>query len=102
MAEAITGSEKLSSGARMRMSKPLIIILTLIIAIPVVWFSVFRSTAGVPVSCDAQYDALVKQAKAQLSSGDRTATINSLIAARNKLRDCETPSAKDVAPIFRN
>ncbi len=64
----------------MRMSKPLIIILTLIIAIPLVWFSVFRSTAGVPLSCDAQYDALVKQAKAQLGNGDRTASINTLIA----------------------
>jgi hypothetical protein len=102
MAEAISGPDKLTSRSRMRLSKRLLIILTLTLAIPVVWFSVFRSAAQSPVTCEAQYDTLVKQAKTELTAGDRTAAINSLIAARNKLRDCETPTAKDVAPIFRN
>jgi hypothetical protein len=102
MNEAITGSEKLNPRGRMTLSKRLLVVLALAFAIPVVWFSLFRAAAGSPVTCEAQYDALVKQAKVELTAGDRTAAINSLIAARSKLRDCETPTAKDVAPIFRN
>lgn len=102
MAEAITGREKLGSRTRTPVSKRLLIVLVLTLAIPVVWLSVFRSSASPTTACDAQYDALVKQAKAELTNGDRTAAINSLIAARNKLRDCQTPTAKDVAPMWRN
>jgi hypothetical protein len=102
MAEAITGNQKLGSRSRMPLSKRLVIILVLALAIPVVWLSVFRSSASPTTACDDQYDTLVKQAKAELTNGDRTAAINSLIAARNKLRDCQTPTAKDVAPMWRN
>jgi hypothetical protein len=102
MAEAITGTEKLGSSKRMTVSKRSLIILVLVFTIPVIWFSVFRSTASPTVACDEQYDGLVKQAKAELINGDRTAAINSLMAARSKLRDCQTPTAKDVAPMFRN
>jgi hypothetical protein len=100
MAEAITSTAKLD--ARSSMSKRLLIILVLALALPALWFSVFRTAASPTVTCDAQYDSLVKQAKAELINGDRTAAINSLIAARNKLRDCQTPTAKDVAPMWRN
>ena len=102
MAQQMTGPEKLSLGSRMAPSKWLLIILTLALAVPVIWLTGFRSAAEAPVTCDAQYNALVKQAKADLINGDRTAAINSLIAARNKLRDCQTPTAKDVAPVWRN
>ena len=88
--------------SRMMPSKRLLIILTLALAVPVVWFTAFRSAAQAPLTCEAQYSALVKQAKADLINGDRTAAINSLIAARNKLRDCQPPTAKDVAPIWPN
>jgi hypothetical protein len=83
-------------------SKRLLIVLALALAVPIVWLSGFRSAAQTPVACDVQYDALVKQAKEELINGDRTAAINSLIAARAKLRDCETPTAKEVAPIWSN
>ena len=102
MAEAITGLEKPGSGSRMTRSKWLLIVVALTCAVPVLWFTAFRSAAEAPLTCDAQYEALVKQAKAELTNGNRTGAINSLLAARNKLRDCETPSAKDVAPIWRN
>jgi hypothetical protein len=102
MAEAITGTEKLGAPGRMASSKRLIVILVLSLAIPVVWFTVFRSTASPAATCDSQYDALVQQAKAELTNGNRTAAINFLIAARNKLRDCQTPTAKDVAPMWGN
>lgn len=102
MADAITGNEKLGARSGMTVSKRLLIILVLTLAIPVVWLSVFRSAASPTTACDTQYDGLVKQAKAELTNGDRTAAINSLIAARNKLRDCQTPTAKDVAPMWRN
>ena len=102
MAEEMTGPAKLSLRSRMAPSKRLLILLALAFAVPVMWLIGFRSTAEAPVTCDAQYNALVKQAKADLINGDRTAAINSLIAARNKLRDCQTPTAKDVAPVWRN
>jgi hypothetical protein len=54
------------------------------------------------MACDAQYDVLVKRAKEQLINGDRAAAIDSLIAARAKLRDCGPPSAKDVTPLWKN
>ncbi len=82
--------------------KRLLIVLATALAVPVVWLSEFRSAAETPVACDVQYDTLVKQAKQQLIDGDRPAAISSLIAARKTLRDCETPTAKDVAPIWRN
>jgi hypothetical protein len=94
--------EKVISLRLMARSKRLLILLTLAIAVPVIWLSGFRTAAQAPVACDVQYDALVKEAKEQLINGDRTAAINSLMAARARLRDCETPSAKDVAPIWRN
>jgi hypothetical protein len=94
--------EKMSRLSRMVRSRKLVIVLTVAVVVPVIWFSSFRSAAQAPVACDVQYDALVKQAKEQLINGDRNAAVNSLIAARTKLRDCETPSAKDVAPIWSN
>jgi len=74
----------------------------LAIVAPVLWFSSFHSAAQTPVSCETEYDNLVKRAKQQLIDGNRSAAINSLIAARSKLRDCETPTAKDVAPLYPN
>ena len=102
MTEAISRTEKIGAPSHMTPSKRLIIILALSLAIPLLWFSVFRSTVSPAAACDSQYDALVQQAKAELTDGNRTAAINSLIAARNKLRDCQTPSAKDVAPMWGN
>jgi len=90
------------SRLRLTRSKSFVIFVALALAILIVWFSDFRSAAQTPVACDVQYDALVKRAKDELINGDRTAAINSLIAARAKLRDCETPTAKDVAPIWSN
>ena len=87
---------------QMGRSKWFLLVLIPAIAVPVIWLSGFRSAAQTPLTCDAAYNALVKQAKEELINGDRTASINSLIAARAKLRDCETPTAKDVAPIWPN
>jgi hypothetical protein len=87
---------------RMTPSKWLLVVVTLVVAVPLILLSGHRSASEAPVACDAQYDTLVKQAKEELINGDRTAAINSLIAARAKLRDCETPTAKDVAPIWSN
>jgi hypothetical protein len=83
-------------------SKWFLLVLIPAIAVPVIWLSGFRSAAETPVSCDVAYNALVKQAKEDLINGDRAASINSLKAARAKLRDCETPTAKDVAPMWPN
>jgi hypothetical protein len=102
MADERIHPEKMSRFSRMVRSRKLIVLLTLVVAVPLIWFSSFRSAAQAPVTCDVQYDTLVKQAKQQLINGDRTAAVNSLIAARTKLRDCETPTAKDVAPIWSN
>jgi hypothetical protein len=102
MADETIHPEKMSGFSRMVRSRKLIIGLTIAVAVPLIWFSSFRSAAQAPVGCDVQYDTLVKQAKQQLINGDRTAAVNSLIAARTKLRDCETPTAKDVAPIWSN
>ena len=68
----------------------ILIILTMVIAVPVIWLSGFHSAAQAP--CDAQYNALVKQAKAELINGDRTAALSSLVAARAKLRECAPPT----------
>ena len=102
MAEAITGNEKLSSHNRFTVPTRLLIILIVALAIPVVWYSFFRTTPPPSAACEDQYDTLVIQAKTELTHGNRIAAINSLIAARNKLRDCQTPSAKDVTPMWRN
>jgi len=102
MADETMRPEEAGSLRRMARSSWFLIILTLAIAAPVIWLSGFRSAAEAPVACDAQYNALVRQAKTELINGDRTAALNSLIAARAKLRDCETPTAKDVAPIWQN
>lgn len=102
MAEEIKRSERAGLLRRWARSKGLLIIVILATAVPVIWLSGFRSSAEPPVDCDVQYSVLVKQAKAELINGNRTAAINSLIAARAKLRDCETPSARDVAPIWPN
>ena len=102
MTEVTIGPHRASRARRMVRSKRLLILVTLAIAIPVIWLSGFRSAAEPIVACETQYDALVKQAKGQLINGDRAAAIESLITARAKLRDCETPSAKDVAPIWPN
>jgi hypothetical protein len=89
---------------RSALSKRLPIILTLVVALPVMWFIEywFRSTPEARVTRDVQCNALLNQAKTDLVNGDRTAAINSLVAAKNKLRDCETPTAKDVAPMWPN
>jgi len=101
MAEA-TAISKTASGGRSTRSKLLMIVVALLIAVPVLWFSAFHSAAQSPLPCDVEYDRLVKLAKQELINGDRTSAINSLIAAREKLRDCQPPSPKDVAPIFPN
>jgi len=85
----------------MKPSRVLLIVLILAL-VPAMWFAEYRLNAQAPVSCDDQYNALVQQAKAELAKGDRTGAINSLIEARNKLRDCETPASKDVIPMWRN
>jgi hypothetical protein len=87
---------------RIARSKLFLIIVALLIAAPVLWLTAFHSSAESPLPCDVEYDHLVKQAKQQLVNGDRTAAINSLIAARAKLRDCQPPTPKDVAPMFPN
>ena len=40
-------------------------------------------------SCTDRFNALLAQARASLVKGDRGAAINSLIAARGKLRTCQ-------------
>jgi len=86
----------------MTRSKQLLIALALAVLVPVIWLSGFRSAAEPRVACEVQYDELVKQAKEQLINGDRAAAINSLIAARSRLRDCGPPTARDVTPVWPN
>ena len=83
-------------------SKWFLILVTIVIVLPVLWLTGFRSAAEAPSTCEAQYESLVRQAKAELIDGDRAAALDSLMAARAKLRDCETPTAKDVAPVWPN
>src|SRR5580700_5231550 len=104
MAEELSAPEGPTPRRRGALSRRLAIILTLVVALPVIglieyWF---RSTPDARATCVAQYDALLSQAKADLINGDRTAAIKSLVAARNKLRDCEIPTAKDVNPMWSN
>jgi hypothetical protein len=87
---------------RIARSKLFLLVIAVLIAAPVLWFSAFHSAAETPLPCDVEYDNLVKQAKQELINGDRTAAINSLIAARSKLRDCQPPTPKDVTPMFPN
>ena len=79
-----------------------LVALILAASMPLVWFFGFRSAAQTRTPCEEEYDTLVKQAKQELIDGDRSAAVNSLIAARPKLRDCQPPSAKDVAPMWHN
>ena len=102
MAEEIVRPERMSIVTRWARWRRVLIVLTLTVAATVIWLTGFRSAAEAPTSCDAHYNELVKRAKDELINGDRSAAIKSLIAARATLRDCETPTAKDVAPIWRN
>ena len=104
MTKEITATENVSSRRHIALSKRVLTVLALAFVVVVVgltWFWL-RSASEARVTCDAQYNALVNQAKTDLVKGDRPAAINSLKDARNKLRECETPTAKDVAPIWRN
>jgi len=83
-------------------SKLFLVALALLAVMPLLWIVGFHSAAQSPVPCEVEYDALVRQAKQELIDGNRSAALNSLIAARTKLRDCETPTAKDVAPLWQN
>jgi hypothetical protein len=104
MAEELSAAESPTPRRRGALFKRLPIIVTLVVALPAIWLLGFwfRSTPEARVTCDAQYNALLNQAKTDLVNGDRTAAINSLVAAKKKLRDCETPSAKAVAPMWSN
>jgi hypothetical protein len=102
MTEASIPLKTPRSIGRIARSKLFLIALMLAVVAPVLWFSSFHSAAQTPVPCETEYDNLVKQAKQELIDGNRPAAINSLIAARSKLRDCETPTAKDVAPLWPN
>jgi hypothetical protein len=104
MAEELSAAESPDPRRRSLLAKRLPIILTIVVALSMIWLIGFwfYSTPEARVTCDAQYNALLNQAKTDLVNGDRTAAINSLVAARNKLRDCETPTAKEVAPMWPN
>jgi hypothetical protein len=102
MTEATVPLKTATSPKRFARTKVFLILLTLAVVLPVIWFSSFHSAAQTPLPCETEYDNLVRQAKQELIDGNRTAAINSLIAARAKLRDCEMPTAKDVAPLYPN
>jgi hypothetical protein len=104
MGEDLSAAESPDRRRRSLLTKRLPIILTIVVALSVMWLIGlwFHSTPEARVTCDAQYNALLRQAKTDLINGNRMAAINSLVAAKNKLRDCETPTAKDVAPMWPN
>jgi hypothetical protein len=101
MASATVSDPEKSIRAVRRLTLPMkmLLISFLALLIPVIWFSVFHTTETPNDACNAQYDELVKQAKTELTNGDRRGALNSLIAARNKLRDCQAFNAKDVDPL---
>jgi hypothetical protein len=102
MAEELSAAERPTPRRRGALFKRLPIIVTLVVALSAMWLIGFwfRSTPEARVTCDAQYNALLNQAKTDLVNGDRSAAIKSLVAARNKLHDCEIPTAKDVNPMW--
>jgi len=52
-------------------------------------------------ACIERYNGFIREAKANLVRGDRTAAINSLEAARVQLHHCEVQSARSVSGIWR-
>jgi hypothetical protein len=51
--------------------------------------------------CIDKYNSFVRQAKSHLASGDRVGAINSLVAARVQLHQCETVSASSVSGVLQ-
>ena len=65
----------------------------------------WSAAGGTTDTCGDRYNALVTQAKAALTKGDRNAAIHGLIAARSQLRVCEErdhDSATGVVAIALN
>jgi hypothetical protein len=65
----------------------------------------WSATSGAVDTCGDRYNALVTDAKAALSKGDRNAAIRGLLAARSQLRLCEErdhDSATGVVAIALN
>ena len=52
--------------------------------------------------CIDKYNGLVRQAKADLTNGDRTGAINSLVAAKAQLHQCQVASANSVSGIYHH
>jgi hypothetical protein len=52
-------------------------------------------------ACLDRYNGFVKQAKSDLARGDRTGAINSLVAAKVQLHQCEVASASSVSGILQ-
>ncbi len=51
-------------------------------------------------ACIDKYNSFVKQAKSNLVKGDRIGAINSLVAAKAQLHQCEVTSASSVSGIW--
>lgn len=51
-------------------------------------------------ACIDKYNSFVKDAKANLVKGDRIGAINSLVAAKAQLHQCEVASASSVSGIW--
>ncbi len=102
MAQEITAPEILSSRSPNMPSRRALITVTVAFAVAVLLLTGLwlRSASNAAATCDAQYNALVSQAKTDLINGNRAGAIRSLIDARSKLRACETPTAKDVNPVW--
>jgi hypothetical protein len=49
----------------------------------------WSSSAGATDTCTDRYNALITEAKAALTKGDRQAAIRGLLSARSQLRSCE-------------
>jgi len=49
----------------------------------------WSASAGATGTCGDRYNALIAEAKAALTKGDRQAALHGLVAARSQLRACE-------------
>jgi hypothetical protein len=77
-----------------------------ILAIVLIGLTVDRLTSESPQQraervCIDKYNSLVTQAKTNLTRGDRIGAINSLVAAKAQLHQCEVVSASSVSGVLQ-
>jgi hypothetical protein len=93
-------------GSSRRIGRRVAVALAVIVTIGVVAIAIDHLRSETPQQraervCIDKYNSFVKEAKANLAKGDRIAAINSLVAAKAQLHQCEISSASSVSGIMQ-